>query len=135
MSIEIGRPWARFQDVESGEAAGFVTLTNKGLVADRLVKVTSDIAEKVEIWGIKVMGAVARMRPCENGLNLPVDMAVELKPRGYHLFFQGLKKPLAVGQKVSATLHFAKTEPRVVELLVEAKGLIGKDTLGQLDKA
>ncbi|SJZ95457.1 hypothetical protein SAMN02745126_03033 [Enhydrobacter aerosaccus] len=131
MSIDIGRPWARFQDIGSREAAGFVTLTNKGQEADRLVKATSDIAEKTEIWGIKVVGAVARMHPCENGLNLPVDMAVELKPRGYHLFFQGLRKPLIRGQKIPVTLHFAKAAPHAIELEVEAEGLIGKDTLGQ----
>jgi copper(I)-binding protein len=130
MSIEIRHPWARMQTADSGEAAGFVTLTNRGPEADRLVAASSPLAARTEIWGIKVAGAVLRMRPLENGLQLPVEMAIELKPRGYHLFFRGLAKPLLRGQKVPVTLRFAKAERQQVELVVEAEGYINKDALG-----
>jgi copper(I)-binding protein len=131
MSIDIRRPWARMQTAESGEAAGFVTLTNRGSEPDRLVAAATPLAARTEVWGIKVVGAELRMRPLESGLRLPPDMAIELKPRGYHLFFQGLAKPLARGQKVPVTLTFASAGPRQVELIVEAEGPINKDTLGQ----
>ncbi|MBS0221707.1 MAG: copper chaperone PCu(A)C [Proteobacteria bacterium] len=130
MSIEIHRPWARLQTVESGEAAGFVTLTNRGSEPDRLVAATCALAAKTEIWGIKVVGAELRMLPLEKGVFLEVGMAVELKPRGYHLFFQGLKQPLVRGQKVPVTLTFAKAGTCEVELVVEAEGAINRDTLG-----
>ncbi len=130
MIIDIRRPWARMQEAASGAAAGFLTLTNHGPEPDRLVAASSEIAEKTEIWGIKVVGALLQMCPLEKGVKLPVGMAIELKPRGYHLFFQGLKKPLVRGQKVPVSLTFEKAGRREVELLVEAEGLINRDTLG-----
>jgi periplasmic copper chaperone A len=130
MSIDISNPWARIQTVESGEAGGFLTLTNTGPEPDRLVAATSDAAEKVEIRGIKVVGAVLGMRLLEQGLRLPVGMPIELRPRGYHLLFQRLKAPLVRGQKVPVTLTFEKAGVRQLELVVKAEGLVGNDTLG-----
>jgi len=72
-----------------------------------------------------------RMQPLENGLQLAVGMAIELKPRGYHLFFQDLVKPLVRGQKVPVMLIFATAEARQVDLIVEAEGPINKDMLGR----
>jgi copper(I)-binding protein len=131
MSIDIRRPWARMQTAPSDEAAGFVTLTNRGPDSDRLIAASTPLAAKTEIWGIKVVGPGMRMQPLENGLLLPVGMAIELKPRGYHLFFQGLVEPLARGRKVPATLTFAAAGTRQIDLIVEAEGPINKDTLGR----
>lgn len=130
MSIEIRDPWARQQTADSGEAAGFVTLTNRGAEPDRLIAASTPLAAKTGIWGIKVVGAGLRMQPLENGVHLPVEMTIELKPRGYHLFFEGLVQPLRRGQKIPVTLRFAKAEPREVELVVQAEGYINKDALG-----
>ena len=130
MNIEIRRPWARLQTVESGEAAGFVTLTNRGPESDRLIAATCALAAKTEIWGIKVVGSELRMLPLEKGVFLDAGTAVELKPRGYHLFFQGLTQPLVLGQKVPVTLTFARAGTREAELVVEAEGYIGRDALG-----
>jgi hypothetical protein len=130
MSIDIRRPWARMQAADSAEAAGFVTLTNRGPEADRLIAASSSLAARTEIWGIKVAGAVLRMRRLEEGVHLPVDMAIELKPRGYHLFFQGLARPLVPGEKVPVTLKFARSGTREVELVVKVEGYINKDALG-----
>lgn len=130
MSIDIRRPWARMQTAGSGEAAGFVTLVNRGAEADRLIAASCPLAAKTEIWGIKVVGAELRMRLLENGVSLPVEMAIELKPRGYHLFFQGLTRPLVRGEKLPVTLTFARGGKREVRLRVKAEGHINKDALG-----
>ena len=130
MTIDIRRPWARMQTAASGEAAGFLTLTNHGPNPDRLIAASTPLAATTEIWGIKVIGPGMRMQSLENGLPLPVGMAIELKPRGYHLFFQDLAKPLVRGQKVPVMLTFATAEARQVDLIVEAEGPINKDMLG-----
>lgn len=131
MSIDIRRPWARMQSAGFGEAAGFLTLTNRGPDPDRLIAASMPLAAKTEIWGIKVVGPGMRMQPLENGLLLPVGMAIELKPRGYHLFFQGLVEPLVRGRKVPVTLTFAAAAAQQIDLVVEAEGPINKDTLGR----
>ena len=61
--------------------------------------------------------------------NAPPDTAITLKPRGYHLLFQELKKPLALGERVPVTLTFEKAGTRQIELLVEAPGPVGNETL------
>jgi copper(I)-binding protein len=52
-----------------------------------------------------------------------------MKPRGYHLFFEELKAPLVRGDRVPVTLTFEKAGTRQVELIVEAEGPIGNETL------
>ena len=129
MSIDISRPWARTGSPAELRAAGFMTLANKGKEADRLVAAISPLAEKIEIHGIKVVGSDIAMRPLERGVGLPADTTITLQPRGYHLLLQGLKTPLAQGQRVPVTLTFEKAGTRQVELTVEAEGPIGSDTL------
>jgi copper(I)-binding protein len=88
----------------------------------------SPAASKVEIHGIKVVGYGIRMRLLEKGLGLPADTAITLKPRGYHLFME-VKAPLAQGQKVPVTLTFEKAGTLRIELVVEAPGPVGNQTL------
>ena len=129
MSIDISRPWARTPSATALEAGGFLTLINKSGESDRLVAATSPAAGKIAIRGIKIVGPTMTMRPIERGLGLPPDTAITMKPRGYHLFFEELKTPLAKGDKVPVTLTFEKAGTRQVELIVEAEGPIGNQTL------
>ena len=128
MSIEISRPWARTPSATSLQAGGFFTVTNKDREADRLIGAASPAAAKIEIQAIRIIGPVMSMQPLEKGLGLPPDTAITLKPRGYHLLM-ALKAPLAKGQRVAVTLTFEKAGARQIELVVEAEGPIGNDTL------
>jgi copper(I)-binding protein len=130
MSIDIDRPWARTSPTLTGFAGGYFTVTNKGREADRLVGAESPVATKIEIHGIKVVGAGITMKQMEKGLGLPPDTAITLKPRGYHLWIE-LKAPLAQGQKVPVTLKFEKADSRTIELAVEAPGKIGNDAMSE----
>jgi copper(I)-binding protein len=128
MSIDISRPWARTSPSAAQQAGGYFTMTNKGREADRLLAAESAAAGKVEIHGIKVVASGITMRAMEKGLGLPPDTAITLKPRGYHLLME-LKAPLAQGQKLPVTLTFEKAGPRLIELVVEAPGPVGNETL------
>jgi periplasmic copper chaperone A len=128
MSIDISRPWARTSPTAQQTAGGFFTVTNKGREADRLIAAESPAAAKVEIHGIRVAGSGITMKPMERGLGVPPDTAITLKPRGYHLLME-LKAPLAKGQRVPVTLTFEKAGTRQIELLVEAAGPVGNETL------
>src|SRR5262245_4454456 len=134
MTIAISRPWALTGLAAVGSAkeprlAGFMTLTNTGAEADRLLAAVSPMAEKIEIHGIRVVGVDIAMRPLEKGVGLPADTTITLRPRGYHLVMWGLKAPLAKGQLVPVILTFEKAGSRQVELVVEGKGTIGDETL------
>ncbi len=130
MSFDISRPWARMSATDETQAGGFFTITNKGREADRLIAAESPIAAKIEIHHIKVIGYGIRMRPMEKGLGLPPDTAITLKPRGYHLLME-LKAPLSPGQRVPVPLTVAKAGTRLVELVVEAPGLVGNDAMSE----
>ena len=134
MSIDISRPWARTGSVPAASGkeprvAGFMTLANQGGEADRLVGAASPMAEKIEIHGIKVVGSDIAMRLLEKGVGLPADTTITLRPRGYHLLMQGLKAPLAKGQRVPVTLTFEKAGSQQVDLIVEGEGPISDETL------
>ena len=129
MTIDISRPWARTSLERAGKAGGFFTITNKGGEADRLIAAASPAAARVDIHSIKVIGYGIRMRPMEKGLGLPPGTAITLKPRGYHLLFEELTKPLSQGDRVPVTLTFEKAGTRQIELLVEAPGPINDETL------
>lgn len=129
MSIDISRPWARTSPGVEGQAGGFFTVTNTGSEPDRLIAAASPAAGKIEIHSIKVIGSGIRMRPMEKGLGLPADTAITLKPRGYHLLFQELTRPLGKGDRVPVTLTFEKAGTRQIELVVEAPGPINWETL------
>jgi hypothetical protein len=134
MTILINRPWALTGSVlaNSGKeprVAGFMTLANSGGPPDRLVTAASPMAEKIEIHGIKVVGAGITMRPLEKGVGLPADTTITLKPRGYHLMMWGVKLPLAKGQLLPVTLTFEKAGTQQIELVVEGEGKIGNEAM------
>jgi copper(I)-binding protein len=129
MSIDIDRPWMRPSATTGQQAAGFFTVTNKGREPDRLIAALSPVAARIELHGIRVIGPTMSMRPMEKGLGLPPDTAITLKPRGYHLLMHDLKKPLTKGERIPVTLTFEKAGTRQIELVVEAEGPIGNETL------
>jgi copper(I)-binding protein len=134
MSIDISHPWARsgsvlVNTVRQPRLAGFMTLANRGAEADRLLAAVSPAAEKIEIHGIKVVGAGIVMQPLEKGVGLPADTTITLRPRGYHLMMEGFKAPLSKGQRFSVTLTFEKSGTRQIDLVVEGDGPIGNETL------
>lgn len=131
MSIDIAHPWARTSPGLVRKAGGYLTITNRGGEPDRLVAAATPFAGKVEIHGIKVVGPDIAMRPLENGLRLPPDTTITLKPRGYHLLLQELKSPFVKGERVPLTLSFEKAGAREIELVVEDQGPIGFETLNE----
>jgi hypothetical protein len=80
---------------------------------------------------MKMDGNIMRMRPVENGIEIPPGGTVELKPGGLHVMFMGLKGPFAKDAKVPLTLVFEKAGRLDIELPVEAMGATGPKAHGQ----
>jgi copper(I)-binding protein len=121
-SIEITTPWSRATPPSARTGGGFMTITNKGTVADRLVSARSNASDKVEIHEMQMDGNVMRMRELAKGLEIPPGVTVMLKPGSYHIMFMELKAPLAKDAKVPLTLVFEKAGSIDVQLNVEAMG-------------
>jgi copper(I)-binding protein len=129
-SVEIREPWARPSSSHLLQAAGFLTVANKGSEPDRLVGASSPAAASIEIQAIKVVGANLRMQPRADGLVIHGGVTMTMKPRGYHLLLNGLKVPLRTGARLPVTLTFEKAGAIDVEFSVKSPGPIGNAAFG-----
>jgi periplasmic copper chaperone A len=107
-AIDIGHPWSRPTPEGADIAGGYLTITNKGRTADRLIGGSSPAASRIEVHEMTTVDGVTRTRPIENGLEIKPGQKVELKPGSYRILLFGLKQPLDLGQKVKGTLLFEK---------------------------
>jgi len=132
-TLEMHKPWARSSSHRPPNdlAGAFLSIVNKGQHDDRLVAASSPLAERIELCGIKVVGADIDMRPLANGVAIPAGNTMTLKPRGYHLLLLGVKAPLAKGSTLPITLTFEKAGAVAVEFAVEEPGLIGEAVLNE----
>lgn len=93
---------------QNPNTGGYVTVRNIGKDDDRLVSVTCDCAEKVELHTMKMDGDKMMMAPMPEGFEIKAGQTLELKPGGNHIMFIGLKTRPADGDTLSLTLNFAK---------------------------
>ncbi len=103
-------------------AGAFMMLKNTGGVADRLISGETEIAGRVEIHEMAMVGDVMKMRKLDDGLEIPAGEDVELKPGGYHVMFFDLKGPLKEGEMFEVTLEFAEAGKVVLPVMIMAKG-------------
>jgi copper(I)-binding protein len=106
--IRIVQPWARATPGGAKVGAGYVTITNTGKTADRLLGGTAAVAGVFEIHDMTMTNGVMRMRKLDQGIELKPGATVTLRPGGLHLMFVDLKQPLKQGEKVKGTLVFEK---------------------------
>ena len=121
-SLEIADPWSRATPKGSSVAAGYMTIKNTGSTPARLISGSSDAGSGFQRHETKMEKGVAKMRPIKGGLEIKPGDTVELKPGAFHVMFVGLKKPLAAGDRINATLVFEKAGTVNVEYEVRAMG-------------
>ncbi|GAB4574095.1 MAG: hypothetical protein Kow0077_18920 [Anaerolineae bacterium] len=96
-------------------SAAYLTLTNSGGAADRLVGAETDAATVVEIHTVEMDNGVMRMRPVADGIEVPAGGSISLEPGGYHLMLIDLTRDLVAGETIALTLHFASGKTLQVE--------------------
>ena len=106
--IVISHPWVRQSPMGAEVAAGFMTITNNGKEADRLVKATASITPTVQLHEMKMQGDVMKMSEVPGGIVIPPGATVELKPKSLHVMFMNLKAPVKEGETITGTLTFEK---------------------------
>jgi copper(I)-binding protein len=123
-------PMAMHGDATS-TGAFYMTITNNGDEADRLVAVETDAAEAIEIHNVVMEGGVMQMMPQHDGVEIPAGEEIALAPGGYHVMMIGLTESLIAGEEFEATLVFEhageveitvpilRTEPDEDELTAE----------------
>lgn len=124
--LAINHPVARATPVNAPVSAGYMTITNKGTEADRLVSASVNFAGEAQIHEMSMQGDVMKMRELENGLDIPPGEETVLQPGGLHLMFMQLEKQLKEGEKYTATLIFDKAGSIEVTFNVESLAAIKK---------
>ena len=104
---------------------GYVTITNNGDEADRLVAAESLFSPDVQIHEMAVVDDVMQMSELPDGLEIPAGESVTLAPGGLHLMFMHIAQPFVEGETVPVTLTFEKAGTVEIELAVEAFGASG----------
>ena len=120
--LVITQAWSRATPNGAKIAGGYLTIENKGAVADRLVGGSGEIAGKVEIHEMAMNNGVMTMRPLDKGLTIEPGKAVKLAPGGYHLMLMDLKGPFKQGDKVPVTLEFEKAGKVTLSFDVQGVG-------------
>lgn len=109
-------------------AALYFTVTNQSGQPDRLVRVSTDVAEHVEIHetttdedGTMSMGAIA-------GVDAPTDQTIVLEPGGFHVMLVAVDR-LDEGESVDVTLHWEVAD----DIDVVAEVVAPAETMGAVN--
>ena len=116
--IQVQHPYARAVPPGQPNSAAFMTLNNKGHMANAVVSASSPAAKVVEMHTHIMDGGMMKMRKVER-IDIPAMGKTELKPGGFHIMLIGLKQQLKPGMKVSLTLKFADGTENTIDTPVQ----------------
>ena len=119
--VEITHPFATPTPAGATNGAAYVaTLENTGKQPDRLIRVSTPVAQRAEIHTMTVdAGGVMRMREVGE-IALPPGVPVKMRPGdGYHFMLMGLKQPLKEGDSFPLTLEFERGGKAEVKVVVQ----------------
>ena len=119
--IHIQSPWARALPPTSPNGAVYLTLTNHGAHSDKLLRASTDVAERVEVHSHILEDGMMKMRRVESVI-LPPHEDVLFAPGGQHIMLMGLKQPLAAGDRFPLLLEFDQTDQVLIEVVVQSTG-------------
>lgn len=123
-AVQVEQPWARASAGPARNGVAYLTLTNDGSAADRLVAGASPVAEHVEFHTHINDAGILRMRQVD-AIDLAPGEPVVFKPGGLHVMLVGLHEPLKAGEHFPLTLSFEHGGDVTVEVTVETAGARG----------
>tara|TARA_Y100000766_G_scaffold139458_1_gene119911 strand:- start:69 stop:530 length:462 start_codon:yes stop_codon:yes gene_type:complete len=106
--ISVENEWARV--TPSGTGSVYMKIKNNGNSEDKLLSASSDKAGMVMIHRSIREGNISKMIHIHDGIAIPGNSEVSLKPGDYHLMLMDLDKNLSLGDKISIILNFEKND-------------------------
>lgn len=117
-TVAVERVWSKATPPNATAAVVYLTLSNRGQVSDRLLRIASPVSDRAEVHSMRMVDGVAMMQPLNDGVELPPGDDVAFAPGGLHLMLVGLNAPLVEGQAFSIELTFERASSVIVEVHV-----------------
>ncbi len=118
--VHIKSPYARTMGGVGASGAIFFTVENHAEADDRLIGVTSEVAEKVELHTHKDDGnGVMQMLHVPEGFPIPGYGEHALARGGDHVMLMGLTRELKDGDMIAVTLVFENAGEIAIEVPVD----------------
>ena len=121
--------WIRVTSSGHPMTAGYITISNNGSKDVVLMSVSSSIAKMVELHETTSHNNVMKMRELKNGIKIPANGIIHLKPKGLHLMFKGLKTKIEETKKYKVKFTFINGSG--VEVFMSGKKIGAKATTGK----
>ncbi len=119
--LEISEPHVMESMRMAKAGAGYLSITNTGDAADRLIGVEVDFARSMLHTTEFSDDGVARMMHLEEGIEIPAGETVTLEQGGLHIMFMGLKEPFKLEETHSVKLIFEQAGEMTVDFSVMAR--------------
>lgn len=113
--LAIANAWSRSTPPVAKVGVVYFTLRNDTKKSDRLLKLSTPVATKVEVHRTEVLDGIARMREVAV-LHVDAGQMLEFQPGGLHVMLTGLKRPLVAGTAFDLEMLFEVAGPRKVRV-------------------
>lgn len=130
-AIVVEHAWARATPAGAQTGAVYMTVVNNGAMPDRLLDVTTPVADKVQIHKVSEENGVSSMRELRT-MDVAPGAKVIFKPGDMHAMLVGLKQPLKEGQTIPLTLNFEKAGKVNVVASVAKVGAMQGGSMGSM---
>jgi copper(I)-binding protein len=115
--LTVTNAWSRSTPPVAKVGVVYFTLKNDSQKSDRLLKLSTSVAEKVEVHRTEVLDGIARMREVAV-LHVEGGETIAFEPGGLHVMLVGLRKPLVAGETYDLKLLFEVAGPRTVQVRI-----------------
>ena len=117
--VTVTNAWVRPPPPGARTGAAFMTLTNGGAKAARLVAADNPASNLTELHTHLHEDGIMKMRQVKE-IVVPAHGTAKLEPGGYHIMLIDLKNALKAGDTVPLTLHFDDGGQQVIVVPVRA---------------
>ena len=121
--IQIEDPWVRAVPPNANNSAIFLDLRNESEQLRKLVKVHSEVAERVELHTTKDEDGMLRKQRLEE-VPIPALETQSFHPGGIHIMLIGLRSPLEVGGVIELELVYADQSKETISVPVDERPLL-----------
>ena len=104
----IKNPQIVYKDENSKMISGYFEIENLNEFNDKLLSISGEISENIQIHNTKVKDGVMKMYKIDQGVNIKKNTELKFQPGGYHLMIMKLKKKI-LNKNYILSLNFKKS--------------------------